>query len=308
MANEDEAPVEARNRRQVGTKIDDRRGWIWLLALVELVAMFMVATGLSGNYRAFLASSGAELLVALAATAAGGVIGLLFGLPHRHGEDRAASALAELARWLPLLVIGAALVEAGEIVHWIGTLGVRAGAAFGFAGGPGSLVGSAIVVFNLLFGFLAFFIYVRPDGRAESAPAAEGGTGAAVRAATTASAIMNALHRPPPGGYERAIREARAFLRDPANERNGTIWMYLARAYGQKHAALQASAPSVELRRLAQNALEAVRRARREEPDLKDAMRALWDPNDESHIEGENDLQSFYDDPRLRDLFAQELI
>ncbi len=318
VADEEEAPRRARDRRQAGTDRDDRRGWIWLLALVELGGIVLLATGRGETYRGFLGILGAALLIAVAAISAGGVLGLLFALPRTAAADGSRSTLAGLADWLPLLVIGAALVDAKDLVGWVGAQGARTGAALGLGGEAGSVIGAAIVGFNALFGFLAFFIYVRPGERADTAPpplpasAAAPASGpapdAALRAATRAASILGALYQPPPGGYEQAIREARAFLRNPANERNATIWMYLACAYGQKHADLQMTATGAELGRLAQGAIDAVRRARRYDPDLKDAMRALWDPNDENHIEGENDLQSFHDNARLRELFADELL
>ncbi len=308
VADDNEAPIRARDRRQAGRDIDDRRSWIWLLALVELVGVVLLATGRGGTYREFLTTLGAALLIAVAALTAGGVVGLLFGLPRRGDAERPESALAGIADWLPLLVVGAALFGASSIAGWIGTQGARAGAALGLAGEAGAILGAVIVAFNLAFGFLAFFVYFRPGAAPAQPPAAAPASDAALHAATTASAILGALYRPPPGGFEQAIREARAYLRDPANERNGTIWMYLACAYGQKHTALQMTATAAELRRLAQGALDAVRKARRYDPPLKDEMRALWDPNDENHVEGENDLQAFYDDPRLHELFAEELL
>ena len=310
MADNDEAPGEARDRRQAGNGNEDRRSWIWLLALVELVGIALFATGRRGSYHDFLAIFGAALLIAAAAIAVGGIFGLLFGLPRPRAPERATSTLADLAGWLPMLIVGAALVGAKDLVGWVGAQGTRAGAALGLDGELGAIVGVAILAFNLLFGFLVFFLYTRPGetpretGTAGPGPSPDD----ALRAATAASAILGALYQPPPGGYEQAIRDARSFLRDPVNERNATIWMYLACAYGQKYAALQSTATVAELRRLAQGALDAVRRARRFDPDLKDAMRALWDPNDENHIEGENDLQPFYDDARLRELFADELM
>jgi hypothetical protein len=310
MADDDEAPGEARDRRQAGDGGEDKRSWIWLLALVELVGIVLFATGRGGSYGAFLGIFGAALLIAAAAIAVGGVFGLMFGLPRPREPERRASTLAALSDWLPMLIVGAVLVGAKDLVDWVGAQGGRAGAALGLAGDAGAIVGSAIIAFNVLFGFLVFFLYTRPSDRSPPTPAPGPGVApdAALRAATAASAILGALYQPPPGGYEQAIRDARAFLRDPVNERNATIWMYLACAYGQKYATLQPTATVAELRRLAQGALDAVRKARRHDPDLKDTMRALWDPNDENHIEGENDLQPFYDDSRLRELFADELL
>ncbi len=310
MADEEQAPIRARDRRQAGGTGEDRRGWIWLLALLEVAGIVLLATGRGGSFKSFLAIVGATFLIAAAAIAVGGLFGLLFGLPRARGLERPESALGALTAWLPLLVVGAGLVEGHALVGWIGAQGARTAAALELGGEAGAAIGAAVIAFNLLFGFLVFFIYTRPPDRpaASEPPPSALPPEAALRAATTAASILGALYQPPPGGYEQAIREARAFLRDPENERNGAIWMYLACAYGQKHAALQTTATTAELGRLAQGALDAVRKARRYHPDLKDAMRALWDPHDEAHVEGENDLQSFYEEPRLRELFAQELL
>jgi len=121
---------------------------VLLAALAGIIALVIWAWGLSGSAKADAAPSfnvifGANLLVGIAAAAAGAVFGFIFGIPRTlNPADRAAVAAAasqdgaathavmtantnleRISDWLTTLLIGAALVQVKDIAAWVATLG-----------------------------------------------------------------------------------------------------------------------------------------------------------------------------------------
>jgi len=121
---------------------------VLLAALAGIIALVIWAWGLSRSAQADAALSfnlvfGANLLVGIAAAAAGAVFGFIFGIPRTlNAADRAAVAAAasqdgtathavmaantnleRISDWLTTLLIGAALVQIKDIAAWVGVLG-----------------------------------------------------------------------------------------------------------------------------------------------------------------------------------------
>ena len=121
---------------------------VLLAALAGIIGLVIWAWGLSGSAKADTALSfnvvfGANLLVGIAAAAAGAVFGFIFGIPRTlNPADRAAVAAAasqdgaathavmaantnleRISDWLTTLLIGAALVQIKDIAAWVGVLG-----------------------------------------------------------------------------------------------------------------------------------------------------------------------------------------
>jgi len=121
---------------------------VLLAALAGIIALVVWAWGLSGSAKADAAPSfnvifGANLLVGIAAAAAGAVFGFIFGIPRTlNPADRAAVAAAasqdgaathavmtantnleRISDWLTTLLIGATLVQIKDIAAWVAALG-----------------------------------------------------------------------------------------------------------------------------------------------------------------------------------------
>jgi len=121
---------------------------VLLAALGGIIALVIWAWGLSGSAKpdaglSFNVIFGANLLVAVAAAAAGAVFGFIFGIPRTlNPADRAAVAAAasqdgaathavmtantnleRISDWLTTLLIGATLVQIKDIAAWVGALG-----------------------------------------------------------------------------------------------------------------------------------------------------------------------------------------
>jgi hypothetical protein len=121
---------------------------VLLAALAGIIALVIWAWGLSNPAKTDVTLSfnvifGANLLVGIAAAAAGAVFGFIFGIPRTlNPADRAAVAAAasqeraathavmaantnleRISDWLTTLLIGATLVQIKDIAAWIGALG-----------------------------------------------------------------------------------------------------------------------------------------------------------------------------------------
>lgn len=140
--------------------------WIWAEGVAEKAA---------GTPPGFWALLGANLLLGLAAAAAGAVLGFIFGIPRTmNAADRAAVAnavsqdgitgktqavmaantnLERVSDWLTTLLIGATLVQVKDIVRWIGGLGKELVK-------PGPLANDALVPVIIVFFFFLSFLGV----------------------------------------------------------------------------------------------------------------------------------------------------
>jgi hypothetical protein len=115
---------------------------------------------------------GTDLLVALAAAAAGSLFGFVFGIPRTldpAGQVVVASAgpsavmaantnLERISDWLTTLLIGATLVQIKDIAHWVGSLGehlTATGAAANDAMIP------IIVIYYFALAFLGVYLITR---------------------------------------------------------------------------------------------------------------------------------------------------
>jgi hypothetical protein len=115
---------------------------------------------------------GTDLLVALAAAAAGSLFGFVFGIPRTldpAGQVAVASAglpagmaantnLERISDWLTTLLIGATLVQIKDIAHWVGSLGehlTATGAAANDAMIP------IIVIYYFALAFLGVYLITR---------------------------------------------------------------------------------------------------------------------------------------------------
>jgi tetratricopeptide (TPR) repeat protein len=100
-------------------------------------------------------------------------------------------------------------------------------------------------------------------------------------------------------GYVQAIAAGERLQQDPEASKSGRLWLYLASAYGQLHAALlRAPNPDKKLVQDARdNALRVVGEALRlDRSGNLEVLRSLWNPSYANKPQGEDDLESLYDD------------
>jgi hypothetical protein len=99
----------------------------------------------------------------------GGLAGLLFGIPRsalgsagitRAGRYQANSNLVEVSDWLTKIIVGVGLVQIGRLEPALGRLAANLKAPLG--GQPSSAAfGVALVMANVLLGFLFFYLWSR---------------------------------------------------------------------------------------------------------------------------------------------------
>jgi hypothetical protein len=115
------------------------------------------------------------LLVALAAALGGAIVGFIFGIPKTvatatsstasgtvtaTSEYQGNSNLEQISDWLTKILVGAGLVQIGEIRAEFDKLGSRL-AASGCLGSCGWVAGPALVIAYLVAGFLIAYLWAR---------------------------------------------------------------------------------------------------------------------------------------------------
>ncbi|KJK58519.1 hypothetical protein [Saccharothrix sp. ST-888] len=137
------------------------------------VAGLVLCAAASGHWTATL---GGGLLVAAMATAAGGGVGFLFGIPRllssgaaAHPGDLSATSTASYAPntnleqasdWLTKILLGAGLTQLGTVPHRLRQLGDALAPMVGDGPGASAFVATAVVYFSVL-GFLSGWLLTR---------------------------------------------------------------------------------------------------------------------------------------------------
>jgi hypothetical protein len=150
--------------------------------VVAVVALMIWAYGLEGTSagkQSFAVIMGANLLVGLAAAAAGAVFGFIFGIPRTMsvaerqavanavkeagltGNTQAMAANTNLERvsdWLTTLLIGATLVQIKPIAEWIGELGSK---LFKPDANPNDAIVPVVIILFFCLSFLGIYLITR---------------------------------------------------------------------------------------------------------------------------------------------------
>jgi hypothetical protein len=255
-------------------------------------------------------SIAAAILVAGAALAAGAILGFLFGIPRALQNTTSEEApgvsgsiyqvntnLEQISDWLTKIIVGVGLVHLGAIQAHFASLAQSAASAFGGPSIPPALAAAVIIYFAIL-GFLGSYLwtrllltleFTRADRAARQSPEFYEGL------------VQALLYQPAPEGFEGAIRNGEDFLHR-YGQGNWRIWRALACAYGQKYSylRLQSSPDSERLSDARDKALEAVKRVLFLNPDEREGIRALWDPN--RATPQEDDLTVFAEDEGFRSI------
>jgi tetratricopeptide (TPR) repeat protein len=114
------------------------------------------------------------------------------------------------------------------------------------------------------------------------------------------SMMSNDLYEAPPDGFERVITVGESLSKLLRAEPR--YWVYLACAYGQKHAYSrqeEQDSAAVDLKTIRDRALFCVRQAIAINPKSRLELRLLWDPN-ATKEPVENDLETFYNDAQFQ--------
>jgi hypothetical protein len=116
------------------------------------------------------------------------------------------------------------------------------------------------------------------------------------------SLVYNYLYVPAPRGFQKAVEYGESYCTQELGPPSSRIWAYLAAAYGQQYKWEQDHENRLNvLDALRKSAHTAVKTSLDLEPKMKPVLRALWDKNDVTKEQGqEDDLEVFYEFPEFK--------
>lgn len=264
---------------------------------------------------------GGASLVAFAFAFVGGLIGFVFAIPRSRQEQPAVQPLAQagtprrlsdyaantnleqISDWLTKILVGIGLTQFNDMVSRFrlvaDALVPLLSRQLDWPGSARSVVLSLMTYF-MVWGFFFAYLFTRlwlPKAlvRAEREEESQGRE-AALRALE--GQVYDSLYQP--GGFGRAIEDIQAYQGKPGALPSPRLWLYLASAYGQKHAAERGldDASADEARR---KAVEAAREALRLDPGQAGVLRQLYEGQDPR----EDDLASLKPDATLDELLKK---
>jgi hypothetical protein len=328
------------------------------IAVIALLAL------MASQAQGFLAAIGIGALIVLTSAAVGAVLGFLFALPrilsHDPKEESAPAAvdssatekrsrllgsntnLERVSDWLTTMIVGVGLTQVGQVnsalydfrlfIAETATVFSGPDCDSGCSAGTLPMVGPMLLIFGLVGGFVALYLYTRLKlsdlfhDVEKNLNYLSGEPALAVRqTATAASVIGGAAENPAiqavlasrqptvdeglnlmlsllyrPNGYQQVI-DLGGRLSNTLATKRPEYWFYLAAAFGQKHGLLVASgAPAEDIQSAKDNALDCARRAVERDSLFKDR---LWDISDPQGMD--DDLSELRDDPSFRKLVGK---
>jgi hypothetical protein len=314
-------PVARSNRDLRGVRLT-----FVVAALVGLVAVVVygLATTDKGAWATVL---GGSVLTAGAFAFGGALLGFVFAIPRSRQEQPAQPApadgprrlsdyaantnLEQVSDWLTKILIGITLTQFTEMTIRLDKAAIALGPLVG-GGASARAVVLALMAYFSVWGFFFAYLTIRlwmPRAlshaeREEEAQKREIEKEKERRALEERA--YEDLYQPPPVGFSRVIESIEAHRDKPGAVMTPHLWLYLASAYGQKHAAEhpggEAQARDAQLADdTRQKAVAAAREAARLDPTTVRTIKLLYEGKDEQ----ENDLASLKPDPDLDALVRQ---
>lgn len=144
-------------------------GWTYAIPIVAFlwtIVMLIYALGLPSGVRweAFATA----VIIGSCSFLSGGLVGFLFGIPRSAssgqatptGEYQANSNLVEVSDWLTKIIVGVGLVQLGRVAPALTRLAASMKAPLGGQSSSAAF-GIAVVLANVLLGFLFFYLWAR---------------------------------------------------------------------------------------------------------------------------------------------------
>jgi hypothetical protein len=283
-----------------------RSPWLWVIVVSMAIMDAVIALYAWSQPRDSTAIFSTATILALAALAAGVIVGFIFGIPKtvpgeripagvRAESFRRNTNLEQVSDWLVKVLIGAG-------VAWIATVGTTYSQIQRqlplHLGSAGEFVFPALVTFYVIAGFLLAYLWTGLHLPRQLSDAVGNGD-----PEFHVTMMLAYLYGYPPNGFNRAIEIAERHADELAE--NPRYWRYLACAYGQRYVWARdvEHAPEETLKSLRQRTLEAVQKAVMMEPESTPQLEKLWHPDPNS---SEDDLQAFRDDPQFEELFRRK--
>lgn len=288
----------------------DANAVLRLFGLLAIGGVLLIVTTVwrAGVNPASVSAAASLTLVAGAAGFVGASTGFLFAVPRSRQVDlqqpvpsdgflrlndySANTNLEQVSDWLTKIIIGVSLVEARRGVALLGATAQWLADKVGGGAVSATVTAAGIVYFSAL-GFLCSYLATRlwmPKAlsRAEREEAKQ--ILKETIASGTEAAVVAALYRDPPSGYEDALSLISAYERESRQPLTRNLAVYKACGLGQKHADLKDTDPGAadETKR---EAVKAVRKALEMYPSERSRLAAFYEASGE-----DNDLSSLQPD------------
>ena len=288
-----------------------------VLASLGVLGALLYAITISEKWSAGFAIFGGSVLISGAFSFVGGLIGFLFAIPRSRQDqltvqaqptstpdadkprqrlsDYAANTnLEQISDWLTKILVGIGLVQFGDISLKFGAIATSLAPLLGSSSTarPFAVVlMTYFIIWGFFFAYLATRLWMpKALSRAEHEEEArklEVEKEAELRALRALEdRAYQYLYEPPPGGYTRAINEIEAHHAKEGAPRSGELWMYLASAYGQRHADETREGNERAAQATKERAIAAVREALTLNPSTRPILEQMYRTTDAS----ENDL------------------
>jgi len=166
---------EANHRDGLPARLEAYINWWTIGSLVILIAFPLTMLAI---YCANLATGGlgafsSAAMIFAASYLAGSLLGFLFGIPRAmssdvvsNPEDRdrrliANTNLEQISDWLTKIIVGATLVQLGNLARWFNGLTASLSSVFGNSSAQSKAMIGAIILYAAILGFFAAYIAAR---------------------------------------------------------------------------------------------------------------------------------------------------
>jgi hypothetical protein len=288
-----------------------------ILGGLGLIGALAFAIATAGGVSDGIGVFGGAILVGGALALVGGLVGFVFAIPRSRQSERAPQTevadagaerrlsdyaantnLEQISDWLTKILVGVTLIQFNDLSQRFEATADALAPLLG--AGPVARAGTlALMGYFMVWGFFMAYLLTRlwlPKAlsRAEREEQHEALKEADLRALERRA--YEYLYQPKPGGFTSAIQSIEGYLRRPRAVQSAWLCLYLAAAYGQKHAWDQQHGTPEEVEQARENAVRAVRQALELDPGTRPILQQLYrgtDPNEDDLVtlQGEETLE-----------------
>lgn len=274
-------------------------GAVILVALSGILAMAVYAAGQKNSWTVFACAA----LISLAAFVVGALLGFIFGIPKTVTKSAMSGAaggrsieveyegntnLEQISDWLTKILVGAGLVQLGEIGPALTAIGNELDPAI--LGSGAKVIGPALIVSYTICGFILAYLWARIYLKRQLEEADRGA------GPEYYLGVMNAaLYSPKPDGFSTTLDIAERMVTRGVKPSHARFWVYVACARGQQYEFERREGARPErLKEIRDQALDAVTHALAMDDRTRSMLHKFWIPDENAM---DDDLEVFRDDP-----------
>jgi hypothetical protein len=274
-------------------------GAVILTAICGFIAVVVYALGQQDPWTVFACAS----LIALAAFVAGALLGFIFGIPKTVTKSAMTAAaggrsieveyegntnLEQISDWLTKILVGAGLVQLGQLGPALGSIGETLHKNK-ILGTGAIVVGPSLIVSYAICGFILAYLWARIYLKRQLEEADRGA------GPEYYLGVMNAaLYSAKPEGFSTTLDVAERMVARGVKPSHARFWVYVACARGQQYSYEKGEGARPErLQEIRDQALDAVKHALSMDARTRPMLHSFWIPDDDAM---DDDLEVFRDD------------